>query len=96
MASHSLHEGRLGSLTTLDLENRWLKVRLLPEIGAKIYDLIWKPTGKNFLWHNPRIAPQVYPSKRTLTIIGAGAGTMRFPLAMNVSSAGNDTRALER
>lgn len=26
-----------------------------------IYDLIWKPTGRNILWHNPRIAPQRFP-----------------------------------
>ena len=59
--ARSLRRGRLGPLATVDLENRWLKVRVLPEVGAKIYDLIWKPTGRNILYHNPRIAPQVYP-----------------------------------
>ena len=29
--------------------------------GAKILDLIAKPSGQNFLWHNPRITPQPYP-----------------------------------
>jgi hypothetical protein len=37
----------LGALSTLDLENRWLKVRVLPEVGPKLYDLVWKPTGRN-------------------------------------------------
>jgi hypothetical protein len=48
MASHSLRKGGLGSLTTLDLENRWLKVRVLPDIGAKIYDLVWKADFDNY------------------------------------------------
>ncbi len=43
------------------LENDWLRASVLPEVGAKIYDLIWKPTGRNILWHNPRILPQPYP-----------------------------------
>jgi hypothetical protein len=47
--ARSLRRGRLGPLATVDLENRWLKVRVLPEVGAKIYDLIWKPTGRNIL-----------------------------------------------
>lgn len=51
-------KGRIGSLSALELENEWLKIRILPEVGAKIYDLVWKPSGKNILWHNPRIAPQ--------------------------------------
>lgn len=50
--------GRVASLSALELENRWLKVRILPEVGAKIYDLVWKASGQNILWHNPRIAPQ--------------------------------------
>jgi galactose mutarotase-like enzyme len=43
------------------LESDWFRASILPAIGAKIYDLVWKPTGKNILWHNPRIPPQVYP-----------------------------------
>jgi len=43
------------------LESDWLRASVLPEVGAKIYDLIWKPEGRNLLWHNPRILPQPYP-----------------------------------
>jgi hypothetical protein len=46
------------SLASLELESRWFKLRLFPDIGAKIYDLVWKPGKRNLLWHNPRIAPQ--------------------------------------
>jgi hypothetical protein len=43
------------------LESDWFRASVLPVIGAKIYDLVWKPTERNILWHNPRISPQVYP-----------------------------------
>ncbi len=79
MTTRSLRRGRLGSLATVDLENRWLKVRVLPEVGAKIYDLIWKPTGRNILWHNPRIAPQVYPIESEFDNYWCGGWDDAFP-----------------
>lgn len=48
-------------MRTVHLENDWFQVTILPDVGAKIYDLIWKPAGRNVLWHNPRIEPQSYP-----------------------------------
>jgi len=46
---------------TIELESRWLRATILPDVGAKIYDLVHKPTGRAVLWHNPRIEPQPYP-----------------------------------
>jgi len=54
-------EARIHGLCAVELENDWFMVSVLPEVGAKIYDLVWKPTRKNFLWRNPRILPQRYP-----------------------------------
>ena len=79
MASHKVRKRGLGSLTTVDLENRWLKVRVLPDLGAKIFDLIWKPTGRNFLWHNPRIAPQIYPMEADFANYWCGGWDDFFP-----------------
>jgi hypothetical protein len=79
MATRSLRRGRLGSLATIDLESRWLKVRVLPEVGAKIYDLICKPTGRNLLWHNPRTAPQVYPIESEFDNYWCGGWDDAFP-----------------
>ncbi len=79
MTARSVRKGRFGSLATVDLENRWLKVRVLPEVGAKIYDLIWKPTGRNILWHNPRIAPQVYPIESEFDNYWCGGWDDAFP-----------------
>ena len=53
--------GRIHDIQAVVLETDWLRVSVLPDVGAKIYDLIWKPEGRNLLWHNPRILPQAYP-----------------------------------
>jgi galactose mutarotase-like enzyme len=53
--------GIIHNVQAVVLESDWLRASLLPEVGAKIYDLIWKPVGRNILWHNPRILPQTYP-----------------------------------
>ena len=70
---------RVASLTALQLENRWLKLSILPEVGAKIYDLISKPTDKNLLWHNPRIVPQTFPIESDFDNYWAGGWDDAFP-----------------
>lgn len=50
------HEGVPG----LVLEGDHLRVTLFPEAGAKIVDLVHRPTGVNLLWRNPRV-----PLRRT-------------------------------
>src|SRR5581483_4282870 len=54
-------DGRINDVRAVVLENDWFRASVLPEVGAKIYDLVWKPTGRQILWHNPRILPQSYP-----------------------------------
>jgi hypothetical protein len=66
-------------LSALELENKWLKLRILPELGAKIYDLIWKPSGKNILWHNPRIVPQTFPIESEFDNYWCGGWDDAFP-----------------
>jgi uncharacterized protein YraI len=39
------------------LENEYLKITLLPELGGRIYQVIFKPTGSNQLYQNPVIKP---------------------------------------
>jgi Domain of unknown function (DUF5107) len=74
-----VNNGHLGSLSTLDLESRWFKVRVLPEVGAKIYDLVWKPAGRNILWHNPRVAPQIFPIEGEFDNYWCGGWDDAFP-----------------
>ena len=41
----------------LVLENDYLRVTLLPELGGRIYQMIFKPTGHNELYQNPVVKP---------------------------------------
>ena len=45
-------------LQVVRLENEILRIDVLPELGAKIWNLVHKPTQSNLLWHNPYLAPQ--------------------------------------
>jgi hypothetical protein len=44
-------------LQVVRLENDLLCIDLLPELGAKIYNFVHKPSGRNLLWHNPTLPP---------------------------------------
>lgn len=41
--------------TVMELENEWIKVLVLPELGGRIWTAIEKRTGKPFLFQNDRI-----------------------------------------
>jgi uncharacterized repeat protein (TIGR01451 family) len=41
----------------LVLENDYLRVTLLPELGGRVYQMTYKPTGHNELYQNPVIKP---------------------------------------
>ena len=43
------------------LENRHLRVDILPQLGGKIYSFIHQPSGRDLLWHNPHLAPAMVP-----------------------------------
>jgi|RhiMetdeSRZDD1v2_1073273.scaffolds.fasta_scaffold200257_2 hypothetical protein len=72
-------DARIHGLRAVELENDWLRVSILPGVGAKIYDLVWKPTGRNFLWHNPRISPQPYPVESNFDNYWCGGWDEGFP-----------------
>ena len=52
-------------LQVVRLENELLCVDVLPELGAKVWNLVHKPSGRNLLWHNPHLppAPQTFGAK---------------------------------
>lgn len=72
-------KAKINGLGALELENQWLRASVLPDVGAKIYDLIWKPTGRNFLWHNPRIPPQPFPIEANFDNYWCGGWDEAFP-----------------
>ena len=57
-------EINLNQIRALRLENEWLAATLLPDKGAGIYELIYKPRGMDVLWKSPMglAEPGRYPS----------------------------------
>lgn len=47
----------LRTFTLLVLENNYLKLTLLPQLGGRLYQAIFKPTGHNLLYQNPVVKP---------------------------------------
>lgn len=45
------------TFTLITLENTYLRLTLLPELGGRIYQAIYKPTGHNLFYQNPVLKP---------------------------------------
>src|SRR5438445_13612588 len=69
----------VSGLRAVEMENDWLRLTVLPDVGAKIYDLVWKNTRRNFLWHNPRILPQTYAIEANFDNYWCGGWDEGFP-----------------
>ena len=48
-------------------------------LGAKLYDLHWKPSRRDFLWHNPRILPQTFAIEANFDNYWCGGWDEGFP-----------------
>lgn len=81
-------EEPLAAVRTVRLQNEALTVTLLPSVGAKTYDLIDRSTGQNFLWHNPRIAPQPYAVEANFDNYWCGGWDDAFPTCEACTHAG--------
>lgn len=49
---------RFLSLQAVVLENAALRVVVLPEVGGRIWSIVYKPLDRELLWQNPRIQPR--------------------------------------
>jgi len=50
-----LRDERRNGLDGIVLESDEVSLSVFPAAGGKIMDLIHRPSGRNLLWHNPRI-----------------------------------------
>jgi hypothetical protein len=66
-------------LRTVVLENRLLRVVILPEAGAKIWQITYKPHDAGLLWNNPRVAPQRLASGSRYDDVWSGGWDELFP-----------------
>jgi len=48
-------EWTYNGLQALILENELLKASILVDFGAKIFEFIYKPTDRDFMYHHPRV-----------------------------------------
>lgn len=76
-----MNETRLHGLRLLELENEWLSVSVLPEVGAKILTLRDKSCDRQILWENPRIRPQAYPIDANFDNYWCGGWDDAYPTA---------------
>jgi hypothetical protein len=61
------------------LENRFLRVFVLPEAGAKIWQITYKPLDADLLWNNPRISPARLPLNSRYDDVWSGGWDELFP-----------------
>jgi hypothetical protein len=84
--------GSVNSLGSLQLESESMRATILPDVGAEIYDLIWKASGRNILWHNPRIEPQRFPIEANFDNYWSGGWDEGFPTCELASTRVKATR----
>jgi galactose mutarotase-like enzyme len=66
-------------LRAVVLENRLLRVIILPEAGAKIWQITYKPFDADLLWNNSRIAPARVPGNSRYDDVWSGGWDELFP-----------------
>jgi hypothetical protein len=66
-------------LDAVVLENRLLRIVILPHAGGKIWQITYKPLDKNLLWNNPRIAPVELPMNARYDDVWSGGWDELFP-----------------
>ncbi len=66
-------------LRTILLESRDLRVAVLPEAGAKIWQITYRPLDADLLWHNPNMAPARQPLHACYDDTWSGGWDELFP-----------------
>ncbi|HDD24670.1 MAG TPA: DUF5107 domain-containing protein, partial [Chloroflexi bacterium] len=66
--------------TLIVLENEYLRVSLLPELGGRVYQIIFKPTGNNVLYQNPVLKPTHWGPSDQGWWLAAGGIEWCFPV----------------
>ena len=67
------------NLRPVVLENDLLRIIVFPELGAKIYSLIYKPLQEDILWHNPAIKPAIVSPSSPFDDVWCGGWDEIFP-----------------
>jgi hypothetical protein len=68
------------TFTLIVLENDYLKLTIMPELGGRIYQAIFKPTGNNILYQNPVLKPSPWGPPEMGWWLGAGGMEWGLPV----------------
>ncbi len=66
-------------LDAIVLENRLLRVILLPQLGGKIWQITYKPADRDLLWQHPRLTPRIVPFHAVYDDVFFGGWDELFP-----------------
>jgi galactose mutarotase-like enzyme len=69
----------LHGLRAILIENRFLRLVVLPEAGGKIWQITYKPLDAAILWNNPRILPAKHPIHARYDDVWSGGWDELFP-----------------
>ncbi len=72
-------DGICHGLRAVVLENRFLRLVVLPQAGGKIWQITYKPFNSGLLWNNPEIAPSRLPAKSVYDDVWSGGWDELFP-----------------
>jgi galactose mutarotase-like enzyme len=72
----------LHSYRAVVLENRALRVVALPELGGRVWSIVYKLHDRELLWQNPRIPPQKVPFGAPFDNVWCGGWEEMFPTAV--------------
>jgi hypothetical protein len=66
-------------MRSIVLENGLLRLEILPEAGAKINQITYKPLGADLLWHNPHLFPARHEPSACYDDVWSGGWDELFP-----------------
>jgi galactose mutarotase-like enzyme len=67
-------------LSLITLENRFLRVQIMPQAGGRIWQITYKPEGVDLLWNNPRIPPRQHAIHTPYDDVWSGGWDELFPV----------------
>lgn len=80
---------RYHGFQALVIENSLLRLVILPELGGKLWSLVYKPIDREIFWQNPRLAPRPAPYGAAYDDWFCGGWDELFPNDAPTSFAGD-------
>ncbi|HTF72294.1 MAG TPA: hypothetical protein VK638_57475, partial [Edaphobacter sp.] len=71
--------GLYSGLRLITLENELLRIQLLPEAGAKIWQITYLPLNVDLLWNNPHTLPARHAIDACYDDVWSGGWDELFP-----------------